>query len=452
MSGTTDKKATQAAPAKTKKRSTRKKVAKTSVRKTRGSATGAKETAAKKKVVAKKAVAKKPATRKSAKRSASKGKTAPIQEKKTRNPKQTGTASTDSPSADAKSLSWMSAQAASALKAVKAHQAEKGHTILARTRKQATEKLDDDSLIEIAASMPVDNDSLIEFSAEETAEKQPRQIEAILSAPAPVEGDTSSNPDTSADSAVAAKPEVDLADEVVETPVAPAQQPEPGIQLPVPPPQPAKRSVLFHPALAAGILFSLLLGYYFWPDGDDTKVNENSATVATQESPVIETPAAVVEPDSIEPQVTTAAEVASAPAAEPEQESIETPAAVVEPDPIKPQVTTAAEVATAPTAEPEQEASESINERTPAGIPGTQEPSGHPQTAAVSPPAPEPKATPEPAPATPQPTVTQQAQPPAQPAAPAPAPAPAQRNYRAPVYGSYPQQRQQAYPQRYNRY
>jgi len=240
MSGTTGKKTTQAAPAKTKKRSTRKKVAKTSVRETRGSATGVKEKAVKKKVVAKKAAAKKTATRKTTKRSTSKGKTAPVQEKKPRNPTQTGTSSTDSPSEGDKSLSWMSAQAASALKAVKANQAEKGHTILARTRKQAAEKhIDDDRLIEIAASMPVDNDGLIEFSAEGKVEKQPQQIEAVLSAPAPVGNETGSDSDTSADSAVEAKPEADLADEVVVTPVDPAQQPEPepGIQLAVPPPQ-----------------------------------------------------------------------------------------------------------------------------------------------------------------------------------------------------------------------
>jgi hypothetical protein len=440
MSGTTGKKATQAAPAKTKKRSTRKKVAKTSARKTPGSATGVKEKAVKKKVVAKKAVAKKPVTRTSTKKSTSKEKTAPVQEKKARNPKQTGSSATDSTSEDTKSLSWMSAQAASALKAVKANQAEKGHTILARTRKQDAEKhIDDDRLIEIAASMPVDDDGLIEFSAEEMLEKQPRQIEASLSAPAPLGEETSSNPDTAADSSVEAKPKADLADEVVETPVEPPQQPEPGIQpLVPPPPQPVKRSALFHPALAAGLLFSLLLGYYFWPDGDDSKVNENSAAVATQENPVIETPAAAIEPDPIEPQVTTAAELVTAPAAEPEQESFE-----------------------------------SINERTPAGIPEAREPSGQPQTAAAAPPelqaAPkaEPLPTLEPTPATPQPTVTQQAQPPVQPAAPTPAtpqptvtqqaqpaattPAPAQRNYRAPVYGSYPQQRQPAYPQRYYR-
>ncbi|MEN8204490.1 MAG: hypothetical protein ABFS24_00635 [Pseudomonadota bacterium] len=299
----------------------------------------------------------------------------------------------------------MSAQAASALKAVKASQAEKGHTVLARTRKQSAEKhIDDESLIEIAAGMPVDNDALIEFSTEEPFEDQPRQVEAILSTPEPVEDEASSIPATSADGPVEAEPEADLADEVVETPVEPVQQP--GIQ--PPPPQQAKRSVLFQPALAAGIVFAaLLLGYYFWPGGSDTGSIDNDATVATQESTVIETPATAAEPA-----------------------------------PIEPEATTVEEVATTLVAEPDQESAESSNAWTPAGIPETKKPSGHPQTA-VAPPAPEPIT--EPAPVDLQPAVTQKAPPPAQPAA------PVQRNYRAPVYGSYPQQRQPAYPQYYYR-
>ena len=399
MSSTTGKKATPATPAKAKKRSSRKKVAKTSPRKTRGSSTTARKKVVKKKPVTKKTAAKKPATRKVAKKTAGSKKAATTPRKKTTRPKQE----------DTKSLSWMSAQAASALKAVKASQAEKGQTILARTRKQPADKtIDDESLIEIAADMPVDNDGLIEFSTEEPVEEQSRQIEAPLTAPEPAREETSSPPDTSGVSAVEAEAETERVEEVVEAPVEPAPQQEPGIQAPVPPPQPAKRSVLFHPALAAGILLSLVLGYYFWPNGDDTNTNKDSAAVATQENTVIETATVVAEPDPVEPVVTLIEEQAIAPAAE-----------------------------------PEQEAPESINALTPAGVPGTRAPSDHPQTAAV-PPTPEPKA--EPAPVTPpQPTVTQQTPPPAQPAA------PAQRNYTAPVYGSYPQQRQPAYPQRYYR-
>ena len=395
MSGTTGKKATQAAPAKTKKRSTRKKVAKTSARKTRGSAT-----TTKKKPVTKKTAAKKPAARKVSKKAKSSKKAATTPRTKTRTPKQTDTAPDSNTPEDTKSLSWMSAQAASALKAVKASQAEKGHTILARTRKQSAGKnIDDESLIEIAADMPVDNDGLIEFSTEEPVAEQSRQIEAPLATPKPAGEETGGNPDTSRDSAIETV--------AVEESVEPVQQAEAGIQPPMPPPQPTKRSALFHPALAAVILFSFMSGYYFWPDGDDTHVGENSAAVATQENTAIETPVAATEPTPIEPK-----------------------GAAVE------------EVTTTLVTEPGQESPENINAWTPAGIPGTREPSDHPQTAVV-PPAPEPKV--EPAPVTPQPTVTTQVQPPAQPAA------PIQRNYRAPVYGSYPQQRQPTYPQRYYR-
>jgi len=407
MSGTTGKKATQAAPAKAKKRSTRKKVTKTSARKTRGSTTSIKKKTIRKKPVTKKTTAKKPATKKVAKKAARSKKSVAGQGKKTRTPKQTSPSSDNQTPEDTKSLSWMSAQAASALKAVKANQAEKGQTILARTRKQSAEKdIDDESLIEIAAGMPVDNDGLIEFSTEEPVVEQSRQIEAPLATPEPAGEETGSNPDMPGDSAVEAEAEAELTDEVVKNPVEAAQPAKPDMQ--PPPPQRTRRSVFFHPALAAGILFAALLsGYYFWSGGNDAQVSEHSAAVATQEN----TP-------------------------------IETPVAATEPDPIEPEVMTGEEVVTTLVAEPERESSENINTWTPAGIPKTWEPSPPRQTAVV-PPAPEPKA--EPAPVDPQPIVKQQAPPPAQPAA------PAQRNYRAPVYGSYPQQRQPVYPQRYYR-
>jgi hypothetical protein len=305
----------------------------------------------------------------------------------------------------------MSAQAASALKAVKANQAEKGQTILARTRKQSAEKaIDDESLIEIAAGMPVDNDGLIEFSTEEPVVEQSRQIEAPLATPEPAGEETGSNPDTPDDSLVAAEAEAEITDEVTKIPVedVEAAQPAKPDMPPPPPPRRTRRSAVFHPALAAGILFAALLsGYYFWSDGDGTQAGKNSAAVATQENALIETPVTVTEPDPIE---------------------------LID--------TTVEEVTTTLVTDPGQEASEKSNTWTPAGIPETGEPSPPRQTA-VAPPAPEPKA--EPAPVDPQPIVKQQAPPPAQPVA------PAQRNYRAPVYGSYPQQRQPVYPQRYYR-
>jgi hypothetical protein len=399
MSGTTGKKTIQATPAKTKKRSSRKKVAKTSTRKTPGSAT-----TVKKKPVTKKAAAKKTTTRKPSKKAISSKKTATTPRKKTRTPKQADTASAGKTPENTRSLSWMSAQAASALKAVKASQAEKGHTILARTRKQSADKhIDDESLIEIAAGMPVDNDGLIEFSTEAPVEEQSRQIEAPLAAPESAGEETTSNTDIAANSVVEA--ETEQTDEVVEMPVEPAQQAEPCIKSPLPPPQPGKRSALFHPALAAGILLLLMSGYYFWPNGNDTQVSENSAAVATQENTAIETPVAAAEPD-----------------------------------PVEPEITTMEDTTTTLITEPGQESPESSNAWTPAGISRTWEPSTPRQTAVVPP---EPEA--EPVAVEPQPTVAKQVPPPAQPAA------PIQRNYRAPVYGAYPQQRQPAYPQRYYR-
>lgn len=424
MSGTTANKATQTSPVKSKKRSSSNKTAKTSTAGTRGSTTGANRKAATKKAASQKTAAKKPATRKVSKKAVGRKKTAAGQHKAEQ--KQPIPASDNSTPKEEKSLSWMSAQATSALRAVKASQAEKGQALLARTRKQAAaEQLDDDSLIKIAAGMPVDNEGLIEFSTEQPLEEQPRKAEAVSPAAAkPVMDERHEIADSSAD--VTPKPESTaeqaLAEDALATP--PAGQPQ-AVPAPSPPP-PAKRSAVFQPvALAAGLVFAaLLLGYYFWPDANDTP-----AIVATQKSNEIEAPASAAELDPAGPQGTTAEDVAAVPVVEVEEVAA-VPVAQVE------------EVATAPIAEPDLEPADRRNESIPAAIIPSSALSGQPQTATLAP-------EPEPAPAEPSPPVSYQAQQPVQP--PAQPAKPAQPSYRTPANGYYPQQRRPAYPQYYYR-
>jgi hypothetical protein len=394
MSVAMGKKATPAAPGKTKKGSAGEKVAKTSIRKTRSNASNVK-----KKTVGKK-------TAKKEKAASSKTAVA-TRRKKNRAPKQAHTTSGHKTPEETKSLSWMSAQAASALKAVEAIQAEKGRAILAKTRKQAAEKhINDDRLIEIAAAMPVDNEGLIEFSTELPHEEHTPQADTAFSATEAIMDESSGNTDTSSDKAEEPESTLELADERIETSTSPAEQPEPTQPPPPPSQQLAKSTVALRPALAAGIIFAaLLLGFYFWPGGNDTNGIDNSATVAAQESTAIEAPATMAEPD-----------------------------------PVVPWVPIVDDVATAPVTEPDQEPTKSHNEQTSSGKTRDLLPSSRPQTAAITP-APEPK----PAPVESQPAAAQPAQPPA------PWTAPARRNYGVPVYGSYPQQQQPAYPQYYYR-
>jgi len=398
------KTATPAATGKTKKSSPREKIAKTSTRKARSNTSGIK-----KKAATKKPVTKEKATRKVSKKAANSKKAVTTRRKKNRTPKQAHTTSEHKTPEETKSLSWMSAQAASALEAVKAIQAEKGQAILAKTRKQAAEKrIDDDRLIEIAAAMPVDNESLIKYSTEQPYEEHLLQTDAAFSATEAIMDDASGITDTFSDKAEEPESKSEFADEGTEVSTSPAEQPESTLPLPPPPQRLAKRTVAFQPALAAGIILAALLaGFYFWPGGNDTNGIDNSAAVTA-----------------------------------PENTEIKAPAAMAEPDPVVPWVTTVDDVATAPVTEPDKESIKSHNDRTSSGITRALLPSSPPQTAAI-PPAPET----EPAPVVSQPEVAQPAktqQPPA------PWTAPARRNY-TPDYGSYPQQQRPAYPQYYYR-
>ena len=417
MSGTTVKTASEGtSPGKTKKRGSQKKAAKK---------TAARKTTTRKKTAAKKAVSKKPAVKKTAARKIS-IKTAGIQpQKKKPAPEQAGTADGDRSPEDTRSLSWMSAQAASALKAVKASQAEKGQAVLERTRKQAAEKhLDDDSLIRIAAEMPVDNDALEAFSTEQPLQEQSRQPNEASSAVPPVMDASGDMTGPSSQSNATLESTTDLRDDEVDVTTTSTEHVKP--TRPAAPKKSAKRPVVFLPALAASLLFAALsLGYYFWPGGDT-----GSPVMAVQES------------------------------AEPE------PSAVVI-DLIEAQEKNTADVATTPLAEPEQESAEVNSLWTPATVPGTWEESDPPQTTAITP-AVEPETVPvEPSPiiSSDAPRQVQPAQPaqpvqpaqpaqpaqPVQPAQPAQPALPVQPGQRAPAQGYYPQQRRPAYPQYYYR-
>jgi hypothetical protein len=226
MSSTTPDKATQTSPAKSRKRNS-KKVAKTSARKSQGSSTGARKKATTKKAPGKKSVSKKRVTAKSSKSSGTSKKATVAQERTIPEPTQANTAPANGTTEDSKSLSWMAAQAANALKAVKASQAEKGQAVLERTRKQATEnRIDDDSLMKIAAEMPFDDDALSEFSAEEPFEEFTGQAEASLPAAQPVLDNAGDLAGTIADSNVAPATAFAETEEVSVVAMPPAEQAE----------------------------------------------------------------------------------------------------------------------------------------------------------------------------------------------------------------------------------
>lgn len=443
MSGTTVKTApAETSTGKTKKPAASKKVAKTTARKTRSSTATVKKKSVTKKTVTKKSAVKKPPARKASKKATGRRGITISQKQETPASIQTSPGNANSTPEDSKSLSWMSAQAANALKAVKASQAEKGQAVLARTRKQATEThLDDDSLIKIAAEMPVDNDALVEFSTEQPLEDDPRKPAAASPAGAAAMDGTNTIEDSPGDSHVTSEPAM----AVVETADAtlPAEQIT-KIATPPPPQQPVKHSAALQLTLAAGLLFAaLVLGYSFWPVSDD-----NSEVVATPESNEVEAPATPDDPVDIQD--------------------------------------TSTNVATVPAAEPRHEPTEINNDWTPSKTPNAWEQPNQPQTAAIPAttqpePVPEPApvgsapvvaAEPEPAPVESAPVVAAEPEPapvesvPVVAAEPEPAPlesvpavagqapqpaVPAQPDRRAPAQGYYPQQRQPTYPPYYYR-
>ncbi len=312
------KKATPAAPAKTKK---------SSARKPRSNAAGIKKKTVRKKAATKKSAAQEKAAKKVAKQAASSKKSVASRRKETPTPKQAPATSGQKSSEQSRPLSWMSAQAASALEAVTAIQARKGKAIIAKSRKQATEQhLNDDRLIEIAAAMSVENEGLIASSTKQPHEEHPLQTDTTFPATEAVMDAASGNTDTPSDKAQVPESITELTVEGIEMPTLPAE-PEPTL----PPPQLAKETVAFQPAPTAGILFAvLLLGFYFWPGGKDsngidtreihTNGIHNSATVAVPEHTLPEAPAApTYEPNHVVPWITTVDDVATAPVTEPDQ-------------------------------------------------------------------------------------------------------------------------------------
>ena len=388
-----------AAPAKTKK---------SSARKPRSNASGVKKKTVRKKAVTKKSATREKAAKKVAKKAASSKKSVPTSRKENPTPKQAHATSGQKTPEESRSLSWMSAQAASALEAVTAIQARKGKAIIAKSRKQATEQhLDDDRLIELAAAMSVENEGLIAASTEQPHEEHPLQTDTTFPATEAIMDAASGNTDTPSDKEKVPESITELAVEGIEISALPAE-PEPTL----PPPQLAKETVAFQPAPTAGILFAaLLLGFYFWPGGNDTirigtKAINNSAAVAVPERTLPGVPAATT----------------------------------YEPDHVVPWTATVDDVATAPVTEPDQTRAKNHNEQASSGITPARPPSSRPQTTAIS-----PVPATALAPVEPQPEVAQPAQPPA------PWTAPARGNYRAPVYGYYPQQQRPVYPQYYYR-
>jgi hypothetical protein len=417
MSSTTADKTTQTSAEKSKKRRPRKKVAKTRARKTANGDTGVKKTTATKKAARKKTTATKPVTGKTSKRAAARDITATAEPQPVAPAaaEPSGTVSDSRTAEDSKSLSWMSAQAASALRAVKASQAEKGQAVLARTRKQVAEqRIDDDSLMKIAAEMPVDNDALIEFFAEQPFDEPSGQADTAHSAPQAVVDAASTLAGTPDDSGTEPHAPAVMIDEATEaSPASRRLQAKSDLPTRPPLPQPARRSTGLQPALAAGVLLAaLLLGYYFWPAGGDSRDR-----VATQESSEIEAPVAVT---------------GSGPLTEPQVIIVEA----------------VDDAATAPEAGPGQESAQSDNELTSEVTTASKEPPGQSRTAVVTPIAePAPAQTPAAAAtATPLPVAKVPAAVPT-----VPQPVPAQTGNRAPAQGYYPQQRRPAYPQYYYR-
>lgn len=249
-----------------KKRSSKK--AKPSTAGKQASAATKKKKSASKKTTGKKAGTRKAAARKAVPRKALRKAGS---RKGSMSSKATPAATSAATDTEGKSLSWMSARANSALKAVKASQAEKGQAVLAKTKKQQTrDVLDDDQLIEIAASMPVDNEALMHYTSEEPMEASPTSQEtanvpdktlevdpvtdATIAATEPAAASNAAAGD-GADQAPAAVTEVEVA-----TTTPAARQPAP---------PPAARQPSPWPARVGVLLVVLVLAYLFWPADSD---------------------------------------------------------------------------------------------------------------------------------------------------------------------------------------
>ena len=282
MSSKPANKAPESAAASKKKRTGSKKASSTATRKKVTKSTARKKatrtSSPKKKVVSRKTPGKKTASRKTAaKKTSRKGALL----------KDTATDTETLADTGAKSISWMSAQATSALKAVKANQAEKGQAVLAKNKKLETNQtIDDASLIEIAEGMPVDDAALIEFAAEDL------QQEPL---PKPAETAQATRADSSDAAAViseqAATPnQVEIPETMSdpETPPAEALPEETITETPAisTPPPPVRQQTTRWSAVLAITLIAVTLGYVYWSgDQDGTLMGAITERYRSQDKP-----------------------------------------------------------------------------------------------------------------------------------------------------------------------
>ncbi len=404
-------------------------------KKTERSSTPKKKTASKK-VTGKQAASRKVTGKKVA------GKKAPAKKASRKEALRNNTATATETAADAepKSISWMSAQASSALKAVKANQAVKGQAVIAKNRKQeGRQPIDDASLIEIADGMPTDDAALLEFAAEDL-QQEPAQTPTNKTNKGP-------SKDTAATPAVA---EQVAATDQKETPMAETRPEESSDQTPeetttdMPPPPPAGQQKTHWPAMLAVLLVATILVYVFWPGVKEGSMMEAVIDrVRTPESPAAVTTAAPAEVETVEVLSSTVVDTQE----EPSMPSDTVPPAVTDDawipanlPPGVPDAATPASPAPAPMADEQPPAGSAVAGQV------APEPIAAEQAAAadVVQQAPDSMAPPATAAA---PAVTSPA-----PAAPAPRAAPAApAGYPAQGYGYYPQPRQPAYPQQYYR-
>lgn len=405
-----------------KKTTTRKKAARTSTPKKKAAArkTSAKKTASRK-TTGKKATSRKA----SAKKASTSG--APVKDTAT----ETETATDTAP----KSISWMSEQASSALKAVKANQAVKGQAVLAKNKKQDTRQpIDDASLIEIAAGMPVDDAALIEFSTEDS------QQEPVMK---PETQDTRADSSDAAPESAAQIPTPDKAEapEARAIPEHPPAGPVTGeqaaaTQASMPPPPQSRQQSTRWPAVLAITILAVTLGYVYWSGIEEgTLIGAVVEKFQTADTPAADMTAVSAEPETVTALPSGETDIADEAQIRPDNAPTAVAGDTWEPANMPPVVTPGP----APAAV-EPPVSEPVEVAQPVPEPAFAEQA---EPAVAEQPAPEPAVVAQP-PAAPQPTT-----PAAAPAATTPAAAPG--GYRPQGYGYYPQSRQPAYPPQYYR-
>lgn len=438
MSSKPANKAPESAAASKKKRTGSKKASSTATRKKVTKSTARKKatrtSSPKKKVVSRKTPGKKTASRKTAAKKTSR-KGALLKDTATDTERLTDTG--------AKSISWMSAQATSALKAVKANQAEKGQAVLAKNKKLETNQtIDDASLIEIAEGMPVDDAALIEFAAEDLQQEPLRKpAETAQKTPA----DSSDAAAIITEQAVTAKQvETPKTMSAPETPSAETLPEETRTETPASstPPPPVRQQTTRWSAVLAITLIAVTLGYVYWSgDQDGTLMGAITERYRSQDKPAATGTAVPAAKETL--TTVPATDVPD----EPQMQSDTAPPAVAvdtwTPAHMPPVVTpSSAAISPGPaTATVEQPVSEPTVVAQPVPEPVVEE-------APVPEPAVAEKLTPEPAAVVAQPAPQPVAPPAAAPTAAAPT---APGGYRSQGYGYYPQSRQPAYPSQYYR-